>query len=190
MPSYTPTSWNEGAAPGISAAELNRIETGVDGANAAIDAHDDSRDGHPVATSSLDGLMSGADKATLDAIDVPAWAPVTEAGVIINRSVGTGEVLLESFAIVIPSSWNTYDVVVTANLAITSANNMEIYNYFDGLIQVEQLCYGPQNVCLSFRVGGRTATGSRIVRVYGKSLSGTASIAGDGQLTCVAYRRT
>ena len=37
---FTPTTWVEGAAPGISAAELNRMEAGIDGADAMAEEHD------------------------------------------------------------------------------------------------------------------------------------------------------
>lgn len=37
MAIYTPTDWNEGAAPGISAAQLDRIEAGVDEANEELE---------------------------------------------------------------------------------------------------------------------------------------------------------
>lgn len=158
--------------------------------DSAFTAHDNSRNGHPVATSSLDGLMSGADKATLDAIDVPAWAPVAASGQILQRSVGTGETLIESFTITIPASWNTYFVVVHASMALSTANTVDFYLYFDGSIQNEQRAYGPQYVGMQYHWAGRSATGARSVRVYGKSTSGTATVLTDGQLTCVAYRST
>lgn len=107
MGSYTPTTWNPGAAPGISAAELNRIETGVDQAHDEINANAaaiSSNDGdiadhesrisalesggpnphtHDNVTTSTDGFMDNLDKQKLDGID---------SGAQVNQNVvaGTG----------------------------------------------------------------------------------------------------
>lgn len=169
-------------------ATANTAVTNAATAQGAIDAHDNSTDGHPLATTSVDGLMSAADKTALDAIDLSAWAPVAASGQILQRSVGTGEVLIESFNITIPASWNTYFVVVHASMALSTSHTVEFYLYFDGSIQNEQRAYGPQYVGMQYHWTGRTATGARSVRVYGKSVSGTATVLTDGQLTCVAYR--
>lgn len=39
MSDFVPTTWVEGSAPGISAAQLNRIEAGIDSAHNEIDSH-------------------------------------------------------------------------------------------------------------------------------------------------------
>ncbi len=41
MGEFTPTTWNEGVAPGISAAQLNRIEAGIGDSHADASAHMD-----------------------------------------------------------------------------------------------------------------------------------------------------
>ena len=67
--SYTPTTWANGVAPGISASELQRIETGVDDLATQFSAHNGgtATTDHPEATNSVRGFMSAADKTKLDA---------------------------------------------------------------------------------------------------------------------------
>lgn len=47
MSTYTKTTFNEGAAPGISAAELNKMGQGIEDAHAELQAHIDDLDPHP-----------------------------------------------------------------------------------------------------------------------------------------------
>lgn len=60
MPVYTPTTWNPGAAPGVSADNLNHIESGIAGALA--------KDGSDTMTGKLavTQTLSGANKTFLD----------------------------------------------------------------------------------------------------------------------------
>jgi hypothetical protein len=76
---YTPTTWNPGAAPGISAAELNRIEAGVDDAVAGIEGHAGAGGAvhADVVAGGADGFMTGADKTKLDGIESGATADQT-----------------------------------------------------------------------------------------------------------------
>ncbi len=71
VPTYTPTTWVPDAAPGISAAQLQRIDDQVDALTTEFNLHNGGilTTDHPLATGSLDGFMSAAHKAKLDLLD-------------------------------------------------------------------------------------------------------------------------
>lgn len=82
--SFTQTEWNEGAAPGISAAELDRIEQGIDDVVTQFNLHNGgtATTDHPEATGSVRGLMSAADKTKLNGIETAATADQTAAEIL------------------------------------------------------------------------------------------------------------
>ncbi|MGE5589193.1 MAG: hypothetical protein ACM3ZA_00980 [Bacillota bacterium] len=54
MSDYVKTNWVEGGAPGISAAQLNRMEDGIDTAHSELDAHlNDAAAAHPASAISV-----------------------------------------------------------------------------------------------------------------------------------------
>lgn len=68
VPAYTDTTWVEGAAPGIAAAQLNRIDDQVKALSDEFNVHNGGvlLSDHPVATPSVRGFMSSADKTKLN----------------------------------------------------------------------------------------------------------------------------
>lgn len=118
MGSYTPTTWNPGAAPGISSGELNRIETGVDGAHdelnvldGRVDGNDGDIAGHETRISDLegagpnphthdnvdsvdDGFMDNIDKQKLDTMEYDAKDDQSITGGNAITIVGTGDVTI------------------------------------------------------------------------------------------------
>ena len=74
VPDYTTTTWNPDAAPGISAAELQRLDDQIKALTDEFNLHNGGRqqDDHGEASSSLRGFMSAAHKAKLDNIEANA----------------------------------------------------------------------------------------------------------------------
>ncbi len=87
VPAYTETTWNEGAAPGISAAELQRMDDQIKALSDEFNIHNggDSVLDHPVATTGVLGMMSSGDKLKADGIstghEASANHPLGTAGV-------------------------------------------------------------------------------------------------------------
>lgn len=81
VPAYTPTTWNPDAAPGISAAQLQRIDDQVDALSTEFNGHNGGTgtSDHPEATTGVRGLMSAADKTKLDGIETAATQDQTPA---------------------------------------------------------------------------------------------------------------
>ena len=81
---FTPTTWIAGSAPGISAAQLNRIELGVDTLAAQFSSHNggNATTDHPQVTTSARGFMSSADKTKLNGIATGATADQTAAEIL------------------------------------------------------------------------------------------------------------
>lgn len=137
MSDYTPTLWVPGAAPGISAANLNKLEAGVDTAHdeiadvvADLNAHDGTGGAtHPLADGATPGFMSGAQYTKLAGIEPGATADPLGVELV---QVGFAEDLTDwvigahPFVTVVvsdnfvkPSAWNTYNlqVVFGANVS-------------------------------------------------------------------------
>jgi hypothetical protein len=81
VPGYTPTTWVEGSAPGISAAQLKRIDDQVDDLSTEFNIHNGgiALDDHGLATSIKNGFMSSGDWTKLDGIEAGADVNPTDA---------------------------------------------------------------------------------------------------------------
>lgn len=116
---YQKTIFNEGGAPGISAAEMNKIGQGIEDAHDAIDNHVGSGgSAHAVATSSAAGFMSATDKVKLDGIEagaqvntVTSVAGKTGAVTVTKSDVGLGNV-------------QNYGIATQAQAEAGTANNV------------------------------------------------------------------
>ena len=84
VPAYTPTTWNPDAAPGISAAELQRIDDQVDGLTTEYNGHNGGlgTDDHPEATAGARGFMSAAAMTKLNGIENAAKDDQTAAQIL------------------------------------------------------------------------------------------------------------
>lgn len=101
---FTPTTWVDGSAPGITAAQLNRIETGV------ADAHAGVRDAGALETAGI--YVGRLSSAAPDAADeLPSgWSVArgTAGAFIVTHNLGH----------------TTYDVVATADYGVRSTEYM------------------------------------------------------------------
>ena len=117
---YSPTTWVTGSAPGISAAQLNRIESGVDSVAAQFSSHNggSATSDHPQATTSQRGFMSAADKSRLNGIEAGATGDQSAAEILtaIKTVDGPGSSLnadlldgLQGSAYTLDSAFSSHD---------------------------------------------------------------------------------
>ncbi len=96
VPAYTEETWVEGAAPGIAAAQLQRIDDQIRALTDQFNLHNggDSINDHPVATPGVLGMMSAGDKAKADGIEVAATQDQTDveirAAILATDGPGSG----------------------------------------------------------------------------------------------------
>ena len=83
VPAYTEETWVEGAAPGIAAAQLQRMDDQIKALTVEFNLHNGGRqqDDHGEASSGLRGFMSATHKAKLDTFNYEASNPVSIAAV-------------------------------------------------------------------------------------------------------------
>ena len=81
---FTPTTWIAGSAPGISAAQLNRIELGVDTLAAQFSSHNGGTGStdHPIASAGQHGFMSNTNWTKLNGIATGATTDQTAAEIL------------------------------------------------------------------------------------------------------------
>ena len=82
--SFAQTTWIAGSAPGISAAQLNRIEEGIDDLATQFSSHNGGTavSDHPNVTTSTRGFMSDPDKVKLNGIATGATTDQTAAEIL------------------------------------------------------------------------------------------------------------
>ncbi len=128
VPAYTPETWVEGAAPGISAAELQRIDDQVEALSDEQRIHNGGilTTDHPEATDSVRGFLSAADK---DRLDVELALPL-----VVGFSASTNNDLtmtanfttMFSGAFTPPADWTTYGLVANGAAIFEGGSNTTV----------------------------------------------------------------
>jgi len=203
---FTPTDWNEGVAPGISAAQLDRIETGVDDLATEFSAHNGGTavTDHPEATSGVRGFLPAADKATIDALWTPPNVKLETASVL-AKTIAPADPLttVQSVSIAVPAEWNSYDVLMLSTFNLNrddaSAEQVRALLSWDGADGNYTLIDWDSSddpghwvpVTLHYAVESQTATGTRYARLKYTIMSGTGdcSVGGATGYTTVQIMR-
>ena len=124
VPAYTATTWNPDAAPGISAAELQRIDDQVNALSTEFNIHNGGVSvlDHPVATTGVLGMMSAGDKAKLDTIETGATQDdfdfSSQSSLVANTLLTTTMADHLLFGYGPPGGWGNYKLAVAFSVSV------------------------------------------------------------------------
>ena len=137
VPVYAEETWVPDAAPGISAAQLQRIDDQIRALTDEFNIHNggDSVLDHPVATPSVLGMMSAGDKSKLNGVEVGATQDDFDFDHQINTAADT---LLtttfqshHTFTYTPPGGWGNYKLAVQFQATIEWIGSTDLQTRLD-----------------------------------------------------------